>query len=113
MPSFSAPKLDAPSMPSFKAPSFDMPKAPSFDMPKMDAPKLDAPKLDMPKFDAPSMPSFSASPPRVNRRGAVDATRRRLGALDSLIALRAGSQARRPLHAVVLDAEIRRESQCA
>ena len=26
MPSFSAPKLDAPSMPSFKAPSFDMPK---------------------------------------------------------------------------------------
>lgn len=74
MPSFSAPKLDAPSMPSFKAPSFDMPKAPSFDMPKMDAPKLDAPKLDMPKFDAPSMPSFSASPPRINRRGAVDAT---------------------------------------
>ena len=51
-----------------------MPKAPSFDMPKMDAPKLDAPKLDMPKFDAPSMPSFSASPPRINRRGAVDAT---------------------------------------
>ena len=68
------------------------------------------PTFDAPKVEMPSMPSFSASPPRVNRRGAVDATRRRLGALDSLIALRAGSQARRPLHAVVLDAEIRRES---
>ena len=90
MPSFSAPK----------APSFDMPKAPSFDMPKMDAPKLDAPKLDMPKFDAPSMPSFSASPPRINCR------RRVASAIDSRIGSCAGPEARRPLYAVVLDAEI-------
>ena len=40
MPSFSAPKLDAPSMPSFKAPSFDMPKmdaSPSVELMRRDA----------------------------------------------------------------------------
>ena len=72
MPSFSAPSSTPPPCRRSR-PSFDMPKAPSFDMPKMDAPKLDAPKLDMPKFDAPSTcPGRSpASPPRINRRGAV------------------------------------------
>ena len=84
--------------------------APAFKPPDSFSSAPSLPTFDAPKVEMPSMPSFSASPPRVNRRGAVDATRRRLGALDSLIALRAGSQARRPLHAVVLDAEIRRES---
>ena len=84
--------------------------APAFKPPDSFSSAPSLPTFDAPKVEMPSMPSFSASPPRVNRRGAVDATRRRLGALDSLIALRAGSQARRSLHAVVLDAEIRRES---
>ena len=66
--------------------------APAFKPPDSFSSAPSLPTFDAPKVEMPSMPSFSASPPRVNRRGAVDATRRRLGALDSLIGSCAGSQ---------------------
>ena len=92
--------------------------APAFKPPdSFSAPSL--PTFDAPKVEMPSMPSFSASPLRINHHGlhaidgvAVWSLTARFGqhgrglaekcTRDSLIGSRAGAQARCPLHAFVL-----------
>ena len=74
--------------------------APAFKPPDSFSSAPSLPTFDAPKVEMPSMPSFSASPPRINCR------RRVASAIDSRIGSCAGPEARRPLYAVVLDAEI-------